>query len=309
MRDGCLGLTCSGFMVRTNKPPHGETGVRVANVGGISSTSISLVSDTPSSQTGQTLTVRAHVSEQRLLPYMDATFNDAEKAVELYLWDRRLATAIFHDLSVLEVALRNALDRALTQEHGSEWFRLSSALFDQRTYSQIADAWERLPARFRDAAPGDGRIRGRLLASCMFGTWVSALDAGGKTGVDGPCAWSNHDVVWTRGVLLLAFPGAGKIAGTMRTQLTRPWVHQQVREVHILRNRVAHHESLINGYPVPGTGGKTSAPDRRTVQEGTQAGRRLGQMIDIALADLIENHSQVDDVLAIDPRIGWGFAS
>jgi hypothetical protein len=279
-------------------------------VGGISSTNISPVSDTPSSsQTRQAQTVRAHVSDQRLLPYMEATFNDAEKAVELYLWDRRLSTAIFHDISVLEVALRNALDRALTEQYGPEWFRLSSALFDQRTYSRIAAAWERLPARFHDAAPGDGRIRGRLLASCMFGTWVSALDAGGKTGVDGPCAWSNHDVVWIRSVLLSAFPGAGKIAGAMRRQLTRPWVHQQVREVHILRNRVAHHESLINGYPDPGTGGKTSAPDRRTVQDGAQACRRLGQMIDTTLAALIETHSHIEDVLAADPRTGWGFTS
>ena len=252
--------------------------------------------------------MQAHVSAQRLLPYIEATFNDAEKAVELYLWDRRLATALHHDISVLEVSLRNALDRALTQQYGPEWFRLSSALFDHRTYSQIADAWERLPARFRDAAPGDGKIRGRLVASCMFGTWVSALDAGGKTGVDGPSAWSNHDMVWTRSVLLSAFPGAGKIAGAMRAQLTRPWVHHQVREVHILRNRVAHHESLINGYPVPGTGGKTSAPERRTVQDGTQACRRLGQMIDAALATLIETQSNVENVLAADPRGAWGFA-
>lgn len=77
---------------------------------------------------------------------------------------------------------------------------------DQRTYSQIADAWERLPARFRDATLGDGKIRGRLLASCMFGTWVSALDAGGKTGADGPCAWSNHDFVWTAARCCWPFP-------------------------------------------------------------------------------------------------------
>lgn len=112
-----------------------------------------------------------------------------------------------------------------------------------------------------------------------------------------------------RSALLLAFPGAGKIAGTMRAQLTRAWVHQQVREVHILRNRVAHHESLINGYPVPGTGGTTSAPERRTVQDGAQACRQLGKMIDTALATLIETHSHIEDVLATDPRSGWGFTS
>ena len=150
--------------------------------GGNSFVNLSPMSDAP----GQSMPVgghlRQHVSDQRLLPYMDATFHDADKAVELYLWDRDLATAFFHDLSVLEVALRNTMDRALARRYGDEWFRMCSALFDRRTYDQIADACERLPSRSLNAAPADGKIRGRLIASCMFGTWVSALDAGGRTG-------------------------------------------------------------------------------------------------------------------------------
>lgn len=249
----------------------------------------------------------AHITEQRLAPFMAATFNDVDKAVELYLWDRQLSTAFFHDISMIEVALRNAVDRALTEAYGPEWFHLSSAIFDQRTYAQIVEAWDRLPARFRDAPRGDGRIRGRLVASCMFGTWVSALDAGGKTGHGGPCGSVDHDAVWTRSALLTAFPGAGKIAGRDREQLTRHWVHQQVREVHILRNRVAHHESLINGYPDPGTGGKDSPADRRAVSDGVRGCRRLADMIDTTLARLIQESSQIDQVLASDPRKAWGF--
>lgn len=255
----------------------------------------------------RTETVQRHVTEQRLAPYMNATFNDVEKAVELYLWDRRLSSAFFHDISMLEVALRNTLDQAMVDRFGQEWFRISASLFDQRTYSQIADAWDRLPSRFHEAPLGDKRIRGRLVASCMFGTWVSALDAGGKTGLDGPCATVNHDDVWTRGTLLKAFPGARKIAGGLREQLTRQWIHHQVREVHILRNRLAHHESLINGYPNPGTGGKDAKPERRTVEDGVTACRRLSHMIDSSLNTLIGESSDLDDVLAADPRPGWGF--
>lgn len=238
---------------------------------------------------------------------MEATFDDEGKAVELYVWDRRLATAFFHDLSVLEVALRNAVDRALTKQYGSEWFRVSSALFDKRTYQQIAEAWERLPAKFRNAGPKDGKIRGRLIASCMFGTWVSVLDIGGATGTAGPCAMANHDNVWTRELLLSAFPAARKLAGGEREQLNRHWVHQQVREVHVLRNRVAHHESLINGYPVPGTGGEHSPPARRTPRDGADACIRLAKMIDEDLAEFIADNSEIDGVLDVDPRPGWGF--
>ena len=252
--------------------------------------------------------LKTHLSDQRLLPYMDATFNDEEKAVELYIWDRRLGTAFFHDLSVLEIALRNALDRALTSRYGPDWFRMSSALFDQRTYNQIAEAWERLPAKYRNGARGDGKIRGRLIASCMFGTWTSALDAGGAAGpAIGPCTIANHDDVWTRDVLLSAFPAARKIAGSEREQLTRHWVYQQVREVHVLRNRVAHHESLINGYPIPGTGSENSTPVRRKADEGARACDQLAKMIDTKLAEFIDTNSEVNVVLGLDPRKGWGF--
>jgi hypothetical protein len=111
----------------------------------------------------------------------------------------------------------------------------------------------------------------------------------------------------TRELLLSAFPAARKIAGGEREQLTRHWVHQQVREVHILRNRVAHHESLINGYPVPGTGGEDSHPVRRTPRDGADACVRLAKMIDEDLAQFIADNSEVDRVLDVDPRPGRGF--
>jgi hypothetical protein len=76
------------------------------------------VSGIPSRRKGTSGLLKTHISEQRLLPYMEATFSDEGKAVELYIWDRQLATAFFHDLSVLEVALRNAVDRALTKLYG-----------------------------------------------------------------------------------------------------------------------------------------------------------------------------------------------
>ncbi len=247
-----------------------------------------------------------HVSSQRLATYLRATFDDEQKALDLYVWGRKLSAAYFHDISVLEVALRNSLDAALAKKYGDNWFRLSSSLFDARSYRQITDGWDRLPAKFRGTQATDGKIRGRLIASCMFGTWVAMLDVGGATGVDGPCNRAEHDAVWTREVLLDALPGANKEAGEERQRLDRAWVHEQMREVHILRNRIAHHESLVNGYPIPGTNDASSTPVRRTATAGYSFCMRLARMLDRDLAQFLQTTSQVPAVLSQDPRISWG---
>lgn len=303
-----MGVEARGFDCDAGKqkPLHGETGVRVANVEGSSLTRVPPVEDSSSSVAKPAL-LKAHVSAQRLVPYMDATFNDETKALSLYAWGRKLSAAIFHDISLLEVALRNALDRVLVDTYGENWFRLGAVLFDSRTYTQLSNAWEGLPAKFLAVQKGDGKIRGRLIASCMFGTWTSMLDAGGSTGIEGPCARVDHNDLWTRERLLAAFPGAAQITGADRIQLDRDWVHAQVREVNILRNRVAHHESLVNGYPVPGTGELDKPPERRTAWQGADACIRLAKMIDRELAAFLAHTSEVNELLTEDPRREWGF--
>ncbi|MCF8607614.1 hypothetical protein L5I01_30085 [Gordonia sp. HY442] len=248
---------------------------------------------------------KRHVSDQRLKPYMDATYDDEEKAMILYVWGRKLSASIFHDVSILEVALHNALDRALVGQYGKEWFRLR--LFDKRAFDQIVTAWESLPAPFRDAKPGDGKIRGRLLAGCMFGTWSALLDAGGASGLPAPCAKVDHDLVWDRSTLLVAFPGARKLAGSERARLDRDWVHRQVKEVHVLRDRIAHHESLVNGYPIPGTGQQNRPPERRTLEDGITACTRLAEMLDQDLAGFLAEASDTRALYDADPRHSWGF--
>jgi len=43
-----------------------------------------------------------HISLDRLRPFMKETYNDPEKAVQLYVWDRKLSTAFFYDISILD---------------------------------------------------------------------------------------------------------------------------------------------------------------------------------------------------------------
>ena len=120
---------------------------------------------------------------------MKETYNDPEKAVQLYVWDRKLSTAFFYDISILEVSLRNAIDHALCTQYGPNWY-LGAVRFDERTSNLLSDAWSRLPAKYTHENRTGNRIRGRLIASCMFGTWAYMLDAGGNSGLRPKSCWS-----------------------------------------------------------------------------------------------------------------------
>lgn len=47
--------------------------------------------------------------------YLAAAANDADLAMEMYLWDREVSAAFLRDLAILEVALRNAMSAQLVR--------------------------------------------------------------------------------------------------------------------------------------------------------------------------------------------------
>lgn len=225
-------------------------------------------------------------------------YNDPEKAVQLYVWDRKLSTAFFYDISILEVSLRNAIDHALCTQYGPNWY-LGAVRFDERTSNLLSDAWSRLPAKYTQENRTGNRIRGRLITSCMFGTWAYMLDAGGNSGLRPPLDYVDHSQIWTRQLLISAFPGAKKAAGHEGKELDRSWVHEQIFVVHQIRNRIAHHESLIQGIPLPGRN------HRLTTEEALAACRLLASMIDSELRTFLDQESDVTRLLAADPRKQW----
>ena len=62
--------------------------------------------------------------------YLRATGGDREKALHLYTWNTALSAAFYGPLQGLEVALRNALHRQLTERYGAEWYDNPAAGLD-----------------------------------------------------------------------------------------------------------------------------------------------------------------------------------
>lgn len=126
----------------------------------------------------------------------------------------------------------------------------------------------------------------------MFGTWLSLLDSGGPRWRNGPKA--DYETLW-RNATRKAFPGARAEAKRAGRQATRTWAYSIALNVSTLRNRAAHHEPLVNGFPLPGQDIRLSA------EEGHLECLKLARAIDRDLAEWLAGNTKVPTLLARRP--------
>ena len=128
----------------------------------------------------------------------------------------------------------------------------------------------------------------------MFGFWRNLLEAGGFVG-EGPRRTAvSYEDLW-RAELWAAFPGGRAVAAARGVHFTRNSTLNVVKEVHALRNRAAHHEPLINGFPMPGES------RRLTGEQGHRACLDLAALLDRNLASWLARNSQMARVLPSRP--------
>ncbi|WP_207795490.1 Abi family protein [Cryobacterium zongtaii] len=180
------------------------------------------------------------LSAGRFSTYLLAAGGSRTRALELYEWNAKLSAAFLHDLSHLEVGLRNACDRqiaAATLPGDAHWTDPATLL----TLFPIVMRKDRVTGRMRDvnkiargnverarisaaATPSTPPLPGKVVAELMFGFWTYLFaDAHEKT-------------IWVP-YLHKAFP-----PGTDRNSL-----NDALAALRDFRNRVAHHENILSG--------------------------------------------------------------
>ena len=220
--------------------------------------------------------LRRAISTDRFVPFAVSSGQDAELACRLYVWDGDLEAAILRDIAVVEVALRNALSRQLEAVLGPQWYD-DQALHRDRRVEAMRD-------RAKDELNLSGKTitSGRMTAQLTLGFWVGLLDL-------------RSDALW-RQTLHQAFPGGKHEALQSGQRYSRAWVHEQARTIQVLRNRCAHHETVLNGFPLPGQLRRLSAAD------GINAYMLLCRMIDRDLADWLGQTTTTGTILAARPQ-------
>lgn len=256
-----------------------------------SNSTTDFLSRTPRKGSPREKALRACITDERLATYNYGAQRRSCPALELYLWDHDMASACMGDIAILEVALRNRMDRQLSllalEQNGTEDWYMAGLQFDDRTQYQIREAWNHLTPHQRK-----NHTHGHLIASLTFGFWRNLLEDGGTIHTKWPdqrrADYEND--LWRKG-LDKTFSNGRQYARAVEERWTRKYALDIVKTVHALRNRVAHHEPLVNGIPLPGEN------RRIALENATQACFALAMILDRDLHAWLMDNSKMKLVL------------
>lgn len=200
-------------------------------------------------------TIEELISEPRLAPYVHASSHLRAQPMDLYVWNSQIAAAFFESLHYVEVGLRNAIDRELQAafaEGDNPWF--SMPILTRESVKRVKDAQRR--------AGGASPRRGKVIAELSLGFWWSLFSA------------DYSRTLW-QPALQHAFEG----------KVRRQRLHQELDNLRLLRNRIAHHEPIFG----------------RDLDRDWYRLIDMGARIATALAEQVEQTSRVPQVLATRP--------
>lgn len=155
------------------------------------------------------------LSTDRFATYLGWAQNDIPLAERLYSYNVQLSADFYASLHMLEVALRNKADEALTTAYGNDWLDDPNVLQDKYQQDCVNKARSSL-RHDRKAA-----THSQMVAELNFGFWSSLF---GRS--------SNH--LWA--VLRPIF----QFKGLKRTDIA-----EKLRDLRRLRNRIAHYEPIL----------------------------------------------------------------
>lgn len=167
--------------------------------------------------------LRQAISAQRLTTYLRWSDNNLRRAVELYAWNIRAAAALYPILHVNEVTLRNAVDRALASQFGTQWpysggFERSLPRAERSAFCASRSKLERTRGVMRVSS-------GDVVSAQSYWFWVMLLNA------------RFEGRIWSR-EFRPSFPFAPPA-------VSRATVHAAAESIRRVRNRIAHHEPLL----------------------------------------------------------------
>ena len=168
------------------------------------------------------------VSEERLHRYLEACGGVRVKAITLYRRNTIASLEMFAVVGAFEVALRNAIDKVMTTNYGTDWLRdaiLPGGIFD---IPQCRDHARIIRAAY-DKLIRQGRYtHTHLLSKMEFGIWKYMF--------------SSPQFRASGRILLRILPN--KSSSTRDIQYNNTFVFNELDHLNSLRNRIAHHEPI-----------------------------------------------------------------
>ncbi len=167
----------------------------------------------------QIAALRAALSEPRFKAYLKKGGNNAGYALALYLYNVRVAKAFMFPLGVVEITLRNAIDAQFLDVYGADWHKSPYV----HKYALSPESLGSLNKAINRA--GVNADHGQVVAELSFDFWSNLLR-------------SEYAEFW-RTELNKVFPN-------IKHDQTRHDIQMIVRDINDFRNRVAHHEPVLD---------------------------------------------------------------
>lgn len=173
-------------------------------------------------------------SKARLARYISACKGDVNKGLSLYKYNIQASQALYPVISVLEIVLRNSIDRELSKYYkDSNWLMTQRADFAENPFLVYRNSHgkEQSDLFFREKlekAENKLKYKGspinhvKLLAELTFGFWVKFFDI--------------SPIKILKGVPLQAF--------TNKPGVKLVKVHSHLNSIVALRNRISHSEPI-----------------------------------------------------------------
>ena len=161
------------------------------------------------------------ISPLRLGTYLNAAGHDAQRALQIYLWNAKIGAAFHIPIQAVEVGLRNRVADGLASAFGPDWWSDPAylGLIGGKRGTDIEVVKTRLSSK------GKPLVTGQIIAGLSFGFWIAMLHRRFNQHV-----WSSH--------LRTSFPH-------LPPAVSLNQVHQRAGEIADLRNRIWHHEPIF----------------------------------------------------------------
>ncbi len=154
------------------------------------------------------------ISQPRFQPYLNNANGNTELGLRHYVWNAALASSLHSPLHVLEIALRNAVHDRMKLQYGGSWFDLSNIL-KVPELGIVADTKIYLKDR-NEPVTAD-----KIIAELSFRFWVGIFAR-------------KYDRLWLSTLQNIFSP-----------RLKRDDLHMRLDRLRTLRNRIAHHEPIL----------------------------------------------------------------
>lgn len=165
------------------------------------------------------------VTRERMGSYLSAVNGDVELAFARYEWNIQASASVIGLSSVVEVVVRNAIDRELivwaerVYGVGVSWF--DHAPLDPKGGRDLESARSRATQRGRSR-----EVHGKVIAELSLGFWRYIVES------------RYYTSLWVPAIHR-AFPGGSKDVRRRRGEVAR-----QMQQLQFVRNRAAHHEPI-----------------------------------------------------------------